>query len=248
MRKVITGLFDMHCHIICGVDDGSKDVKMTLNMLKTAYSEGIRNIICTPHYNYQAWKKTPEELLEIYNDLKKIVEKKFEGLKIYPGAEIFYKKDVTDKDFLDHAVPTMAGSRYILMEFVTSVSFEYIKEAVTMAISNGYIPIIAHINRFDALFMEIDRVQELYNCGAYMQLNAGSIVGKEGRIVKKFCKEVFDLGLCHFVGTDAHRDSGMRQMEIQDAAKIIKKKYGEDCMRRIFIENPSHILKDEYLD
>ena len=54
--------------------------------------------------------------------------------------------------------------------------------------------------------------------------------------------------MCHFVGTDAHRDTGMRQMEIQDAAKKIGKKYGEAYMNRLFIDNPRHVLADEYLD
>lgn len=248
MGKDITGLFDMHCHILYGVDDGSKNAEMTLNMLEKAYSEGIREIICTPHYNYEAWKKNPEELLSAFKTVKEFAENKFPGLSLYPGAEIFYKKDISDNDFMNHAVPTMAGSRYILMEFITSVSFDYIKEAVRIAVSNGYIPIIAHINRFDALFMDIDKVENLYNDGAYMQLNAGSITGKEGRVVKKFCKELLSRGLCNFVGTDAHRDSGMRQMEIQDAAKKIKKKYGEATMNKLFIENPRQILADEYLD
>ncbi len=248
MGKKITGLFDMHCHILYGVDDGSKDAKMTLNMLEKADSEGIKEIICTPHYNYEAWKKSNDELLDAFNTVKELAEKRFPGIKLYPGAEIFYKKDITDNDIMNHSVPTMAGSRYILMEFITSVSFEYIKEAIRIAVSNGYIPIIAHVNRFDALFMDFERIENLYKDGAYMQLNAGSIVGKEGRAVKKFCKELLSSGLCHFVGTDAHRDTGMRQMEIQDAAKKIGKKYGEAYMNRLFIDNPRHVLADEYLD
>lgn len=248
MGKEITGLFDMHCHILYGVDDGSKDGKMSFNMLSKAYSEGIRNIICTPHYNYEAWKKTPEELIDAFNIVKKLAEEKFQGMRLYPGSEIFYKKDITDNDLMNHKLPTMAGSRYILMEFVTSVSFEYIREAVRMAVSNGYIPIIAHVNRFDALFGDIDRIEKLYKDGAYMQLNAGSITGKEGRLVKKFCKELLDQELCHFIGTDAHRDSGVRQMEIQEAAQKIRKKYGEDYMEKLFNDNPRHILLDEYLD
>ena len=46
------GLFDIHCHLIPGVDDGAQDLEETRRLLRMEYEQGVRNIIATPHYTH----------------------------------------------------------------------------------------------------------------------------------------------------------------------------------------------------
>lgn len=247
MKKSITGLFDVHCHIVYGVDDGSKNPQMTRKMIETAYSEGVRNIISTPHFNIDAFGRSKEELLESIEKVRQLVKEMYPDMNIYSGSEIFYKKDVTENDFADKKVLTLAGSRYVLMEFVTSVTYEYIREAVRCAVQYGYKPIIAHVNRFDCLLDDINKVYELHDEGVYIQINAGTILGYEGRGMKKYAKQLLKDEVVDFVGTDAHRDEGLRTMKIQEAARYVEKKFGSEYMERIFMENPKAVVEDKNL-
>ena len=42
-------MIDIHSHILPLVDDGSKSVDMSLEMLDQAYRDGTEEIILTPH-------------------------------------------------------------------------------------------------------------------------------------------------------------------------------------------------------
>src|SRR6516165_8848849 len=47
--KSSTELIDLHCHLLPGIDDGSKDLAMSLAMARLASADGISTIACTPH-------------------------------------------------------------------------------------------------------------------------------------------------------------------------------------------------------
>src|SRR3954466_7108771 len=42
-------MIDLHCHMLPGIDDGSQDLGMSLDMARIAAADGIRVCACTPH-------------------------------------------------------------------------------------------------------------------------------------------------------------------------------------------------------
>ena len=153
------GYFDIHCHYLYGVDDGSKSPEMTLRMLDDAYNQGVRNVILTPHYNPKAFKMGPRDLKERYEEFRELVKREgHPDMKFWLGSEIFYHKGTTPEEMREGHVISMAKSRYILLEFHTNVEFSYIETAVGEAQGAGYIPILAHIERFDALRGNLEKV------------------------------------------------------------------------------------------
>ena len=57
------GIFDIHCHIVPGVDDGAADIEETRKLLEMEYKQGVRNIILTPHFRFQMFE-TPLEKVQ----------------------------------------------------------------------------------------------------------------------------------------------------------------------------------------
>ena len=86
-------------------------------------------------------------------------------------------------------------------------------------------------------------VEELDDMGACMQINADSIIGKEGFFIKRFCIKLMKYDLVQFVGSDCHNMYD-RISRMGEAYSYVKKKMGEKYANNLFIENPQKILKD----
>ena len=82
-------LYDMHCHIVPGVDDGACDMKMSVRMLQKEYEDGVRCIIATPHFRYDMFEPSQQLILHNFLKLKEKAEEiGEEGIQMYLGCEL----------------------------------------------------------------------------------------------------------------------------------------------------------------
>ena len=237
---------DIHNHILFGVDDGSKSLEQSNRMLGIAYEEGIRAIILTPHYNKRIWDVDKATYQQRYQQLLTLAQERYPGMKLFLGGEIFYHSN-TLEDLESGVIPTMAGGKYILMEFDTNVSSRRLTHAVMEIIQNDYIPIIAHVERYECVLKDIDLIDELKELGAYIQVNVSGVMGDHGKLEKRCIKKLLKQGLVDFVATDAHRDD-KRAPHIKDCVRYIAKKYGENYAERIFYYNPACVITNNYIE
>ena len=235
------GFIDMHCHILPGVDDGAKDIKETKEMLRIAYEEGIRCIIATPHHHPRRGRENPKILRRQAKLLREAAHEIDDHFRIYLGTEIFFGQDIVDK-LEAGRVLTMNGRDYVLVEFTPTDTFTYIRQSLQQLQLGGYEVILAHVERYNCTVKEAELADQLCEMGIRLQVNADSIIGESGREVKKFVKYLMDSDLLFCVGTDAH-SSRHRAPRMKKAAGYVKKKYGEEYMRRIFFSNAKIMLK-----
>ena len=234
-------IFDIHCHIVPNVDDGAADIKETARMLKMEYRQGVRNIIVTPHFRPGMFETPLEKIKDQFNHVQQDAHEIGNDLSVYLGCEFHANMDMISM-LRDGKVTTMAGSRYVLMEFSGSTDASYMRDRLYSLLSSGYRPIAAHIERYECTRNDLDFVEELVDMGAYMQVNADAVIGKEGFSAKRFCRKLMKYGLLHFVGSDCHGSTG-RISRIGEAYSQIARKMGEDYAREIFVENPQKILE-----
>ena len=237
----MTGLFDIHCHIVPHVDDGSKSLEESRRMLEMEYEDGVRTIIMTPHFRYDMFETPLEEVKEQFERVKEMAEQQFKDLRVFLGCELHSSMDMVS--CLDEGRRlTLAGSRYVLAEFSARDTKGYIMERVRQLVMNGYHPIIAHLERYPAVRGDLEMISDLRDVGAYIQINADTISGKDGLGEKWFAKKLMKRGLLDFVGSDAHgcksRVPGMAK-----AWNQVVKTMGKDYAYEIFVENPSEILE-----
>lgn len=239
------GIYDIHCHIVPGVDDGAENLKMSVRMLQKEYDDGVRGIIATPHFRYDMFEPSMELVKKQFLRLRKAArEIGDEGIEMYLGCELHSSMDMADCLKSGERL-TMAGSRYVLAEFRTSDEKSYIRERIQALIRNGYYPIVAHVERYRSVVKSgIDFIDELRDMGAYIQMNADSIIGDDGFMVKRFCKKVMKEEMLDFVGSDGH-DMGKRTPHLGKAYEKVAKMMGEDYADMIFISNPECILNNE---
>ena len=236
------GIFDIHCHILPGVDDGAASMDETLRLLALEYEDGVRSIIFTPHFRRRMFEPDMELVREAFWQTREEAAKIYPDLNLYLGCEFHANSEM--QDILKRGErPTMAGSKYVLTEFKESAEYGYVRERIQTLRTRGFRPIIAHAERVACLKKDAAGIAELVEAGARIQINAESILGQEGFTVKRLCKKLMKLDLIHFVGTDAHNTRD-RVPNMGKCAAYIEKKMGTAYAEKLLIENPGKIIQE----
>lgn len=233
------GIYDIHCHILPGVDDGSKGLEESKWMLRKEYSDGVRRIIVTPHFRYKMFEPPMQAVQKQFLRLQEAAREVGDDLKLYLGCELHASMDMVSCLKKGERL-TMAGSRYVLVEFGNNDEKSYIRERVQKLKLNGYLPIVAHVERYRAAKGNMDFIEELKEQGALIQVNADSISGKDGLPMKWFTKKLMKQDLIDFIGSDGHG----QKSRIPDMGKCctqVIKTMGEGYARKIFVDNPKII-------
>ncbi len=238
-------MIDIHNHILPGVDDGARDMEQSRKMLKIAYTEGIRSIIATPHYVIGNKNKDVSYLEEIRQQVQQEALALDMDIKIYLGNELYYSEDIIE-DLQKGKALTLAGTRYVLVEFLPSIQFRQIEIAIHNLVLNGYVPIIAHVERYICLVEAHERIDELIQEGAYIQINISSLLGGIANKRAFFCKKLIKEDMVHFIGTDAHNDD-YRPPNMAKGIHVITKKYGTETAEILVLKNPGLLLENKYL-
>jgi protein-tyrosine phosphatase len=240
------GFIDVHSHILPQIDDGSKSMEQTLNMLKSAYDEGIRAIIATPHAHEGRGKISIAELEECVEKVRDAYKDILPDMRLYLGSEIYYSQKSIEL-LNEKRIPTLAGTRYVLVEFSPVADYRYIKNALNGFILEGYYPILAHVERYINIRKDINYVGELINMGVYIQVNAVSINGEVGKVYRGFARKLLKCHYIHLIGTDSHSD-GTRAPCIKKCSNYILKKHGEEYASELLTNNGGKVLLGEYIN
>jgi protein-tyrosine phosphatase len=227
------------------VDDGSVNLKQSRNMLKIAHQEGIQYIIATPHYGVGCVNPDQEELHKKLEILREEAKKIDENFRIELGNELFFSDDILVHLRKKKAL-TLAGTRYVLVEFATFEKYEDLKVGLHRLLIQGYLPILAHVERYDCLYENYEGIDDLIYLGAYMQMNITSVLGKGRDKIPGFCRKLLDYGMIHFLGTDSHSDSG-RAPVIKEGLAYLYKRYGVEMIDYLLFENAAKLLNNEYV-
>lgn len=246
-RDIMVGFTDIHNHGLPGIDDGAATLEEALEMIKICYADGIRRIIYTPHYHPGRYKTSSSMIKTSYQNLMEEAKKYefYSDMEFYLGSEIYYTSDCIDKLSEKH-IETLADSSYILVEFSPTVDFPYIKSACNNLIFNGYLPILAHVERYNCLFNKWSNIDELINMSVYMQVNTAAIIGDMGFLKKAFVKKLLKKEYVSFIGTDSH-GAIERTPNMKNSVRYIEKKIDKSYFDRITKINPIKIIKNEYI-
>lgn len=234
------GYIDIHCHILPQIDDGSQSMEETLEMLRIAADSGTTAMIVTPHYKKGRVGTPRHKIGEMIQQVQEYAWEDGIDIQLYPGTEIYYNSSLEEK--LESGwLSTMNDTEYVLVEFSPMDSFQYIRNAIDDVFSLGYHPIIAHVERYECMLKSVENVESIREMGCLIQVNAGSVAGNYGFMVKHFIKKLLKKQLVDFVGSDAH-NTGKRNPDMDKCAAVIRKVCGEQYADEILFENAERYL------
>lgn len=239
-------MIDIHSHIIFGVDDGPQNIEESLALIGQAHRQGVRFIVATSHRRKGMFETPEKVILTNFLQLKEAVKEAFPEVRLCYGAEVYFSHDILEK-LEKKKLPTINGSRYVLLEFSMKTPWKDMQEAVHEVMLMGVTPVLAHIERYDALAYQADRVEELIDKGCYTQVNSShvlkaGIIGDKSKEFKKRVQYFLERDLVHCVASDMHNTT-TRPPFMQEAYQLVKNEYGPERAKALFKKNPLMILK-----
>jgi len=222
-------MIDIHTHILPFVDDGVRDFKEAMDIIENLNNQGVKHLFLTPHY-YKArnYLNSYENNLEIFKELKQKVQDAGIDIQLYLGNEIKYTIDIFK--YIDENKVVALNDSFYLIEFSTDASVYEITEAIHNMVAKGYRPIIAHIERYDAL-SKMEDIHLLKKIGALVQVNVSALLGHYGILTKRKIKKLLKHDLVDFVATDSHR---LHEDHFIKGYRYVKKKYSPSMANKLF--------------
>ena len=241
-KKVKAGkpMIDIHCHLLYGVDDGAKTIEESVAMLEEAKAQGVSAMILTPHYRHGMFAYPKEEIEEHYRILEPYAQKL--GIYLALGTEYHVNSHMVEA-FDSGRCRTLASSRYVLCEYSHDSEYTYIYQMTQELILHGYIPVFAHVERYEAL-ADLDAVEELRNLGAWITVNADAVLGLEGMGPKKYCKKMLKAEYVDAIASDSHGIK-KRANHMGKCYELIEKKFSSEYADQLFVTHPAKILTGE---
>lgn len=231
---------DLHCHIIPYVDDGAVNDEEAMAILQVQEEQGVRVICCTPHLRKGMFETPDDEIIRQFKALKQRAKEGGSDMLFALSRE--YHADALFEEKLENKeIICMGAGNYILTEFGHAHTMRQIQGTLDLITAGGYRPLIAHVERYPAVYGDEDKIIELREMGAKIQVNAGSILGRGGSKQQAWVKKLLKYRLVDVIASDAH-GTDFRPPELSECAKYVEKKFGEAYSERLFHTNPLKIL------
>ena len=235
-------MIDLHCHMLPGIDDGAPDREVALAMARCAVADGIKTVACTPHIYPGLYDNDKDGIGRAIEAFRQVLSEEGIELELTIGADTHLDPNLLGS-IRAGRIPTLAGSRYLLLEPPHHTVPPRFEESVFALRAAGIIPVITHPERLSWIEGNYPTFQRLVRGGAWMQITSGSLTGRFGRRPKYWGERMLDEGLVHILATDSHHIDRRPPLlaEGRDAAAA---RLGEEEAWNLVRTRPRGIIED----
>jgi protein-tyrosine phosphatase len=218
---------DFHSHVLPGIDDGSRALEQSLQMLRMEAEQGIGRVVATPHFYPQY--DTPERFLARRAEAERLLREamaKEPGLpELHIGAEVYYFHGISQSDVISDL--TIDGSKYLLIEMPPPPWSEAMyREIRDLAEKRGYAPIIAHVDRYIGPFRTFGIPEKLERLPVLVQANSDFFLE---RATASMAMRMLRKGQIQLLGSDCHNLES-RKPNLGPALRKISQKLGTEVL------------------
>lgn len=193
---------DIHSHLIPGIDDGSKSLNESIDLIKKFKELGYSKLITTPHIMSDYYRNTPEIIKNGLAVVEEELKKQNIDMRMNAAAEYYldfeFRESIKEKNFI--TLP----QNYLLMEISYLNEPDSIDETIFELQTSGYKVILAHPERYPFWYNNLGRYESLKDKGVYLQLNINSLTGYYTPGARKTAEKLIDAGWISFIGSDCH--------------------------------------------
>lgn len=233
-------LADLHIHALYGVDDGAKTEAEMQQMIGASYADGVRTICLTPHFHPGYFGDNYEKIDLAYSRLQVYTEQRYPELRLFLGNELRYSRGCVS--WLEEGrCRTLNHTRYVLVDFSEREEGRAIVAGLEHLLNAGYIPVLAHVERYDRLDTGSRGIRELQENGVLIQIDIQSLFGGFGWTIKRRARSILSRRQADLVATDAHDLTG-RPPGLANGYRFLAEKYGQHYADAVCWGNAQKIL------
>ena len=237
-------MYDIHSHIAYGADDGAQSLEEAVKMVEYAALRGTKGLVATPHTNVPGSYENfwGPELLEKVKELRTALKENYIDVQIFCGQEIFCTSFAVDL-LKSGKVITLNNSRYPLLEFDFYEYSDSVYSKLEKIISEGYVPIVAHPERYAFVAEEEDAALRLKKLGCVLQINKGSLTGYFGESAFYTSRRLIEERLADVIASDSHSPY-VRTTNMENTHELVSELYSPNYADILLDINPKRILQD----
>jgi protein-tyrosine phosphatase len=209
-------MIDLHSHILPGVDDGAATLEDSLAMARMAVDDGIEVMACTPHFMPGMYDNTSTDILRRIERLNQQVADAGIDLALVSGADAHIRPDFVSC-LRAGEILTVHNSRYVLFEPPHASLPKRMDDLLFEISVAGYVPVLTHPERLKWIEQNYPLVVKLAQSGVWMQITAGSLIGRFGKRPQYWAQRMLAEGLVSILASDAHN--------IQSRPPVMSKAY-----------------------
>lgn len=241
-------MIDFHSHILPKIDDGARNIDETNKMIEEAKIAGFTDIIATSHYIEGYYTVDAGKRMNLINEINTKISTNDNNtsINLVIGNEAFMSENLI-KLIKENKISTINNTKYLLFEIPLTVTHINIDILIDMIKENGYIPILAHPERYLCVQEKPEIIPRLIKKGVLMQCNYGSIIGMYGIKPQILMTRFLESNMVHFLGTDAHKSDSIYKNVYKSKAKIIDI-IGKRKFEKISKINPSLVIQNEEIE
>ncbi len=213
---------DMHSHLIPGIDDGSPDLATSLALIRGMAGLGYTKLITTPHIMWDMYKNNREDILRRLALLQAAVKEEGIPVEIHAAAEYFLDDHVEGLIRNNEPLLTISGNM-VLVEFSMAYISHGIRDILFDMQMQGYLPVIAHPERYIYLHRNKEFFDDLKTIGCLFQLNLLSLGGHYGKSVTELANYLLKKEYYNLVGTDLHHRGHLEALQQPAISALVKK-------------------------
>ena len=238
-------MIDLHCHLLPGVDDGSKSMDISLKLANDAVRDGIDYALLTPHHMNGVYLNHKKAVIQQTQEFQVELDRHKIPLKVFPGQEVRINGDLLTALDQDDILFADESGRYLMLEFPDDDVPSYTSNMIYELMQRGIIPVIVHPERNTMIMKQPNILYDLLRKGCLSQITAGSYVGAFGRKVQKFSKQLIQAGQVYIFASDAHNLPN-RKYEMRKAFHKLRREFGEDLTNELE-ENAKSIINGDFV-
>jgi len=235
----VADFWDLHCHYVWGVDDGARTIEDSVGILRGLAALGFSRVIATPHMRPGLFNNSRKVIEEAYARTREMLADT-DIPELALSSEHYFDDVVFQRVLAGDGLP-YPGGKAVLFEFY-EVDFPYtVDHRLADVRRHGMVPIIAHPERYQAIWRAPDILQRLIEGGAGALLDVAALAGKYGKKPQRSAEELLERGLYHAACSDAHRPEDVAQVKI--GMQRVEARYGIEEVEFLFYEGPRALLE-----
>lgn len=236
-------MVDLHCHLLPGIDDGSKSMEVSLRLAREATVNGVTHALLTPHHMNGHYVNHKPDVIRRTREFQEQLKRYDIPLKVFPGQEVRINGNLLKALDQDDILFADTGNKYLMLEFPDDDVPHYTNQMIFDLQQRGIVPVIVHPERNTKIMAQPDLIYRLLEKGCLSQITASSYVGTFGKKVENFSRQLIEAGQGYVFASDAHDLPG-RKYEMRQAYEKLGHEFSQK-MAEQYQKNARLIINGE---